>query len=210
MKRAGTIIAAVLTCVALTAPAQARRNLCEAGETVETARQEAMQAVNHGQVTVAISTVGFDIPAGSEAESYLQQTAQIGGGGYFAASDSGQLTEAMGAAATGQTTTTTGVTITTPTEGDSVQGRVTVAGTGRPGALIIVSTEVRAQDDDELIRDVPGSRHAIAEDGTWQVWVAAPVLPANIAEPLYYVIKAKWITRTEESPEARVKVFRVE
>jgi len=210
MKQLRIIAVATIVCVALATPGEARRELCTPDETVETARQEAMQALDHGQVSLTISTVGFAIPAGSEAESYLQQTAQIGGGGYFLASDSGQLADAMGAAATGQTMTTTGVTITTPAEGDSVQGRVTVAGTGKPGALIIVSTEVRAQDDDELLRDVPGSRHAIAEDGTWQVWVAAPVLPANVAEPLYYVIKAKWITRTEESPEARVKVLRVE
>ena len=110
----------------------------------------------------------------------------------------------------GGAATATGVSITTPREGDRIVGRVTVAGTGRPGALIVVSTEVRAQDDDELLRDVPGSRHKINDDGTWQVWVAAPVLPDNVMEPLYFIIKAKWKTPTEESPEARVKVFRAE
>lgn len=210
MKHLRPAIATAVTVMFLAAPVHARRELCGPDETVETAQAEAIQAVNHGQVSLTISAVGFDIPEGSEAESYLQQTTQIGGGGYFAASDSGELTEAMGAAATGQTMAPTGVTITTPREGDTVEGRVTVAGTGRPGALIVVSTEVRAQDDDELIREVPGSRHVIAEDGTWQVWVAAPVLPANVAEPLYYIIKAKWMTRTEESEEARVKVFRAE
>ncbi len=125
-----------------------------------------------------------------------------------------------GGTTTGTTTTigtpvgggaaTTGVTITTPREGDRIQGRVTVAGTGRPGALIVVSTEVRAQDDDELLRDVPGSRHKINDDGTWQVWVAAPVLPDNVMEPLYFIVKAKWKTQNEESPEARVKVFRAD
>lgn len=186
--------------------------LSEREETVETAREEARQAVGASQMSLTISTVGFDIDEGSEAEGYLRQTATIGDGGYFSASDSGQLTDAMGAAASGQTTApaTAAATITTPQDGDRVQGRVTVAGTGRAGALIVVSTEVRAQDDDELIRDVPGSRHKIAEDGTWQVWVAAPVLPANIAEPVYFVIKAKWITKTEESEYATVTVFRAE
>ncbi|MBD3293201.1 MAG: hypothetical protein GF393_09770 [Armatimonadia bacterium] len=211
MRKLAIALATAIVCAALVMPAHARRMLSQEGETVESARAEAQQVVDHGQVALTISTVGFDIDAGSEAESYLQQTATIGGGGYFSASDSGELTNAMGAAAAGQTApATTGVTITTPQEGDRVQGRVTVAGTGRPGALIIVSTEVRAQDDDELIKEVPGSRHKIAEDGTWQVWVAAPVLPANIAEPVYFVIKARWATRTEESEFATVTVLRAD
>ena len=210
MRNITIAVVIALAFAALTLPAQARRMLSEDGETVETVRQEAQQAVAASPVSVTISTVGFDIPAGSEAESYLQQTSQIGDGGYFSASDSGQLTEAMGAAAAGQTAAPTGVTITSPQEGDRVSGRVTVTGTGKPGALIVVSTEARAQDDDELLRDVPGSRHKIEEDGTWQVWVAAPVLPDNVAEPLYFVIKAKWVTRTEESEEVQVKVFRAE
>lgn len=213
MRNPALACATIILCAILVLPASARRVLSEAGETVETARQEAVQALGATPVAVTISTVGFDIPAGSEAESYLRQTAGIGGGGYFTASDSGQLTEAMGTAASGQAAApaaTTGVTITTPREGDRVQGRVEVAGTGRPGALIVVSTEARAQDDDELLRDVPGSRHKINEDGTWQVWVAAPVLPDNVAEPLYYLIKARWMTRDEESEEVQVKVFRAE
>jgi len=103
-----------------------------------------------------------------------------------------------------------GVTITMPREGDRVQGRVEVRGTGRPGALIVVSTEVRAQDNDELLRDVPGSRHKINAGGTWQVWVAAPELPANIMEPLYYVIKAHWVTPNERSEVTSIKVYRAE
>jgi hypothetical protein len=199
-----TILAAVA------GPVEARRMLSQPDETVETARQEAEEALATSTVNITISTVGFGIPAGSEAESYLQETSRIGGGAYFTAADGGELTEAMGAAASGQAGITRGVTITSPRDGDRVAGRVQVSGTGRPGALIVVSTEARAQDDDELLRDVPGSRHRIEEDGTWQVWVAAPALPDNVAQPLYYVIKAKWITQTEESPETRVKVFRAE
>ncbi len=122
-------------------------------------------------------------------------------------------TGARATTATGATgvPATTDVTITTPREGDRIQGRVEVRGTGRPGALIIVSTEVRAQDDDELLRDVPGSRHRINDDGTWQVWVAAPVLPANIMEPLYYILKAQWRTADgRESDVATVRLYRAE
>lgn len=104
-----------------------------------------------------------------------------------------------------------GVTITTPTEGQRIQGRVEVRGTGKPGALIIVSTEVRAQANDELLRDVPGSRARIGEDGAWQVWVAAPVLPTNVMQPLYYVLKAHWTTpEGQQSGEARVRLYRAE
>jgi hypothetical protein len=115
-----------------------------------------------------------------------------------------------GTGTTGAVAAAGGITISSPREGDRIEGRVSVSGTGRPGALVIVSTEVRSQEDDELLRDVPGSRHPIGPNGTWQVWVAAPVPPANVRGPLYYVIKAKWATQTEESEEARVRVFRAE
>ncbi|MCD6361456.1 MAG: hypothetical protein J7M38_11425, partial [Armatimonadetes bacterium] len=71
-------------------------------------------------------------------------------------------------------------------------------------------TEARAQDDDSLLRKVPGLRHKIAEDGTWHVAVAAPALPANVAEPLYYIIKAYWATPEHKSAEASVRVFRAQ
>lgn len=104
-----------------------------------------------------------------------------------------------------------GVAITAPVEGEHIQGRVEVRGTGKPGALIVVSTEVHAQANDELLRDVPGSRARIGEDGAWQVWVAAPVLPENVAQPLYYILKAHWITADgQQSGEARVKLYRAE
>lgn len=212
MRFTATALAMVAVCATLVHPAHAQRELSAPGETVETAREEAVEAVGQSAVPMTISTVGFDIRAGSEADSYLQETAAIGGGQYFFATDGGELTAALGAAASGEIGAvqrrTDEVTITSPRDGDRIAGRVTISGTGRPGALIVVSTEVRTQAGDELLRDVPGSRARIEEDGTWQVWVAAPTLPENVAAPLYYVIKAKWITQTEESPEAQVKVFR--
>ncbi|MGI5818177.1 MAG: hypothetical protein ACOX9R_08775 [Armatimonadota bacterium] len=212
MRHAAVVLSLVVAFSTMLAPAHAQRELSAPGETVESARQEAVEAVRQSPVPLTISTVGFDIRPGSEAERYLQETASIGGGGYFFATDGGQLTEALGAAAAGQTIAmpTAGVAITTPRDGDRVAGRVEVAGTGRPGALIVVSSEARSQATDELLRDVPGSRHRIEDDGTWQVWVAAPTLPDNVAVPLYYIIKAKWVTRDEESPETQVKVFRAD
>ena len=202
---------ALIICTGLFAPADAQRTLSAPGETVESARLEAIEAMRRSRVPMTISAIGFDIPAGSEAERYLQETAAIGGGQYFFAADGGQLTAALGAAATGQApgpAATGTVTITSPRPTDRILGRVEVTGTGRPGALIVVSTEARTQATDELLRDVPGSRHPIREDGTWRVWVAAPELPANIMEPMYYVIKAHWITRDERSETVEVRVLR--
>ena len=213
MRSVAMVIAVATLCVAFVAPLPAQRELSAPGETVETARIEAIEAMRRSPVPLTINTVGFDIREGSEAELYLQETAAIGGGRYFFATDGGQLTAAMGAAASGRIMGTVGtgaVTITSPRPGDRVAGRVTVTGTGRPGALIVVSTEARRQADDALLRDVPGSRHMIKEDGTWQVWVAAPELPEIVMEPMYYIIKAHWVTPNERSESVEVRVLRAE
>lgn len=203
-----TIVACIFVIMGM--PCWAQRTLSSAGETVESARLEAIEAVRRSPVPITISAVGFDIREGSEPDRYLQETAAIGGGQYFFATDGGQLAEALGAAASGQAGTlrTTALSITSPRPGDRVAGRVEVTGTGKPGALIVVSTEARKQANDELLRDVPGSRHPIKEDGTWQVWVAAPELPPNVMEPMYYIIKAHWVTPNERSESVEVKVFR--
>jgi len=125
------------------------------------------------------------------------------------ATTGGATTTTGGAVPTAGAAVAEGVSITMPTEGQGIVGRVEVRGTGKSGALIVVSTEVRAQANDELLRDVPGSRARIGEDGTWQVWVAAPVLPANVMQPLYYILKAHWATPDgQQSGEARVKLYR--
>ncbi len=127
--------------------------------------------------------------------------------------------EASMAAVSGGTTTTTTTTtttgnankplaITSPVEGQRVQPRIEVYGTAPGGAMIVVNTEARAQDDQHLLRVVPGLRHSIPADGNWHVAVAAPVLPANVAEPLYYVVKAYYETPTYKSPEVSVTVYR--
>ncbi|MCD6359761.1 MAG: copper amine oxidase N-terminal domain-containing protein [Armatimonadetes bacterium] len=98
--------------------------------------------------------------------------------------------------------------ITSPVEGQIVGPRIEVYGTAPAGSMIVVNTEARARANGSLLKVVPGLRHSVGDDGTWHVAVAAPVLPANVAEPLYYVVKAYYQTPGYRSPEVSVKVYR--
>ncbi|MGI5818179.1 MAG: copper amine oxidase N-terminal domain-containing protein [Armatimonadota bacterium] len=101
------------------------------------------------------------------------------------------------------------VRITQPTQGSRVGPRVEVRGTAPGGAFIVIETEVRAQDDDELLRVVPGIRHTVPASGNWHFAIAAPTLPDNVAEPLYYVIRA-YTSNGHTSAPATVKVYRAD
>lgn len=121
--------------------------------------------------------------------------------------------EATGAPVGGGTTTTTptgggALAITSPTQGQLVGPRIEVYGTAPGGSMIIVNTEARKRSDNSLLKTVPGLRHAVPADGNWHVAVAAPVLPANVSEPLYYVVKAYYETPGYRSPEVSVTVYR--
>lgn len=98
--------------------------------------------------------------------------------------------------------------ITSPVEGQRVPPRIEVYGTAPGGTMIVVNTEARAQDDGHLLKTVPGLRHSVNPNGSWHVAVAAPVLPANVSEPLYYVVKAYYATPGFKSPEVSVTVYR--
>jgi hypothetical protein len=116
--------------------------------------------------------------------------------------EAGQDTPAH--AATGQ------VTITQPTEGAMIGPRVEVMGTAPGGSFLVLDTEVRAQDDDELIKVVPGIRNDVPANGNWHFAIAAPSLPMMMRdEELYYVIRA-YTASGGPSTAARVKVFRPE
>jgi hypothetical protein len=100
------------------------------------------------------------------------------------------------------------VTITRPTEGAMIGPRVEVRGTAPGGSFLVIDTEVRAQDDDELIKVVPGIRNDVPESGNWHFAIAAPSLPMNLRdEALYYVIRA-YTPSGGPSQAAKVKVFR--
>jgi len=100
------------------------------------------------------------------------------------------------------------LSITSPRPNDHVPPRAEVYGTAPGGSMLIINTEVRAQDDGGLLKSVPGIRHSVPADGNWHFSVSCPNLPPNIAEPLYYIIKAYYETPGYRSPEVSVKVFR--
>lgn len=85
--------------------AQEEIELSQPGETTARAIEAARQASAASPMRITLNAVGFDIPAGSTAETYLQRVAQSGGGGYFRAEAGGDLTAALGQAATGQPAT---------------------------------------------------------------------------------------------------------
>lgn len=79
-----------------------REVLGKPGETTAQAIAEAQKASANSNMVTSMSTVGFDIPAGSTAEKYLQQAALAGGGGYYRAEKGGQLARIMDDAAAGK------------------------------------------------------------------------------------------------------------
>lgn len=101
------------------------------------------------------------------------------------------------------------VRITQPTEGARIGPRVEVRGTAPPGAFIVIETDVRTQSDNELLKTVPGIRHTVPPSGNWHYAIAAPTLPSNITEPLYYVIRA-YTSNGRTSEPATVRVYRAD
>jgi hypothetical protein len=99
------------------------------------------------------------------------------------------------------------VSISQPTPGTMIGPRVEVRGTAPPNAFLVIDTEVRAQDNDELLKVVPGIRHSVPASGNWHFAIAAPQLPDNVAEPLYYVIRAYTASGGPATADT-VKVFR--
>ncbi len=184
MKRTILLLMAVSLGVLFTTPvlvaqydfAAEQEDLDVNGETVEEAAAEAEQALQNSHMQTTISTIGFDIPPGSEAETYLQETAQIGNGAYFTASDSGELTAAMAAAASGQTSMAGGdrVIITTPQEGDTVGPSTTVVGKTKPKELVVIVTHSFDADTGQLLQRVPGIRHRATETGDFSFRIAMP------------------------------------
>jgi hypothetical protein len=111
----GTMTLLALVVVIMTGPAlwaaedwskydwsKEREVLGKPGETTAQAIAEAQRVSANSNMVTSMSTVGFDIPAGSTAEKYLQQAAQAGGGGYYRAEKGGQLARIMDDAAAGR------------------------------------------------------------------------------------------------------------
>ncbi len=183
-------------------------DLTTEGETVEQALQEAQQAVSNSSMRLSINTVGFDLTAGSEAERYLQEISQIGGGAYFAAADSGQLTAAMAGAATGQTSAYGDMPqVASPSNGEQVGPSTLVIGRAQPNSVVVIQTEVYDQLDGQFIKMVPGHRHAPKPDGSFELLIATPLISFGEKRPLRYEIHVFTVTRDGgKSPHAIITV----
>lgn len=171
-------------------------SLAVAGETVQQAGEQAARVLQQSRMKLTISTVGFDISAGSEAEKFLQETARIGGGGYFLASDTGQLSAALGAAAAGRTATATApdaVVLTSPREGEAAGPNIDLTGKAAPGAVVVIITQVFNMDTGAKLRTVPGIRNRASATGDFTFRVATPRVSFGTGDkppPLRYELHA--------------------
>ncbi len=209
MRAPSPLVSALLLLLLLAAVCEAEIvDLTAPGETLEDAMKEAQAAMANSSMKISINTVGFDLSPGSEAEKYLQELSQIGGGAYFAASDAGQLTQAMTGAATGQTSTYADIPqVISPTNGEQVGPSTLVIGTARPDAVVVIQTEVYDQLDGKFIKMVPGHRHAPEPDGSFELLIATPLVSFGEKRPLRYEIHVFTVTRDGgKSPEAIVTV----
>jgi len=147
------------------------------GETVQQAAEKAVEDLKNSQMQINISTVGFDIAPGSEAEKMLQETARIGGGAYFLASNSGELAEALGSAATGQASSGNAagkIIVLQPKDNDIAGPNIEIVGQADPSWLIVIYTVVYKADTGEKLRTVPGMRHRPQENGQFNFRIATP------------------------------------
>jgi len=159
-------------------------DLSSPGETVADAVKEAQEAVANSTMKISINTVGFDLYAGSEAENYLQEIAQIGGGSYFAAADGGRVPGRSELARRGAS----GPAGRRDTVGPAtmVTGTAQIAGEG----VIVIQTEVYDQLNGDFIKMVPGHRHKLNPDGSFALLIATPLVSFGVKRPLRYEIHA--------------------
>lgn len=210
------LLTAFLALACTVAPAQKQydfstegEDLSVPGETVQQAGEQTAKALGQTKMKPTISTVGFDIPAGSEAEKTLQETAQIGGGAYFTASDTGQLSAALGAAASGQTSTAApapdAIVLTAPRNGDIAGPSIEIVGKAPAGELVIIFTTVFNADSGEKLRTIAGIRNRVSATGDFTFRIATPRLsfgtvdtpPALRYEVHAYIARADGTTGPE-------------
>lgn len=207
MRRSVVVTIAVCMAVGLATGAWTRQDLCEAGETVESALAEAQQAVGQSSRPIQINTVGLDVEGDEEAISYLQSVAAIGGGSYYAAADASQVEAALAGAATGAASDFTGApVIISPRNGDTVGPSTTVVGRAQPGQLVVVWTAVYDATTGELKKKVPGHRHLTDETGGFSLVISTPRIFLGADIPLRYEIHAQAFTGRTPSLEAIVTV----
>jgi hypothetical protein len=97
-------------------------------------------------------------------------------------------------------------TIAGPQEGAEVGPSVTVEGTAPGANQINVWTEVHNADTDQLLKSVPGLKHAIGDDGKFNVRIATPRIYFGAEIKLRYEIHAQSSHGTDVIGEAKVVV----
>lgn len=156
------------------------------GRTTDQSLDFARQAVANSRMKLSLSAVGFDISQGSKAETYLQQVAQVAGGTYYRAEAGGQLAQVMDLAATGQPAgpqvPAGAVQVLQPKEGDIAGPSIEVVGRGTPGEVVVIYCVVFGVDQGDKLRTVPGIRHRIAADGTFNLRIATPRVSFGAAD----------------------------
>jgi hypothetical protein len=186
------------------------------GEAVAQAETKATAALAASGMKMQVSAVGFDIQPGSEAEQYLQGTARAGGGGYFTANDAGQLTTALGAAASGRTSLPGGaatgpdaVYLTKPTANEIVGPSIEVVGKAPPNALVVIYTIAYPYTTDEMPKLVPGTRQRATATGDFAFRIATPrVSFGETKVQVRYAIHVHVLKADgTKGPEAVVNVF---
>lgn len=116
---------------------------------------DAQQAAAESPMQMTLSAVGFDIPAGSTAEQYLQVVSEAGGGSYYRAEAGGGLARIMDDAATGRAPTPQ---TPAPTAGELVICREVVN-----GAPVGVGTAFNAVPEVTLFHSYRGQAAGQAE-----------------------------------------------
>jgi hypothetical protein len=211
-----SLVALALVAWTAAGAAEARELLSTPGETLAQSQAKAEQALAKSTMRVQVNTVGFDIQPGSEAEKYLQGTAQAGGGSYFAAADSGQLAAALGAAAAGATSVTfspptagpDAVVITKPKPDEIVGPSIVVEGRTTPNALVVIYTICYPQTTDQKPQMVAGIRHRAQANGEFSFRIATPRVSFGDIVPVRYELHA-YVLREDRSqgPETILNVY---
>ncbi len=182
-----TVLAVLSLCIC---PSLADEEIQPSGS-LEEAIARAQAAVAESNMTFTISTVGFDLAPGSDAERHLQEISQIGGGAYFAAADDGSLSQAVAGAALGQSSGYGEMPIvTSPRNGDTVGPSTMVTGKVSPGAFVVLHTEVYDEVTGEFVKKVPGHRHRADDSGNFALLIATPLVSFGEKHALRYEIHA--------------------
>ena len=90
------------------------------------------------------------------------------------------------------------VTLTSPTEGQTVGPSTAIAGTCSQRAFVVVITDVNLENG-ELLGSVPGIRHWTNDDNSISVRISTPRLFTQPNEKLTYIIHVKAYSSAEKS-----------